>query len=146
MQYRDFLAVKDLGSFHVTFFHRRSLLNLKKTYWASSASSSGTMLPLLTEPRRAIFGGSAGALIRSSVNIDYCQNMDNIVILTIVHMTKPIIKVEFQFWYQYHNYFLPKPSVFVSKLKFFSFPFKTEGNIDSDLWSISFHAVSLWYR
>ena len=56
----------------------------KTTYWAASASSSGTMLFLLTEPRRAIFGEIAGAVISSSVKIDYCQNIDNFVILIIV--------------------------------------------------------------
>ena len=48
----------------------------KTTYWAASASSSGTMLFLLTEPRRAIFGEIAGAVISSSVKINYCQNID----------------------------------------------------------------------
>ena len=65
--------------------HRKSLLNFqKKTYWAASASSSGTILFLLTEPRRAMFGETAGAVIRSSVMINYCQNFDNVFDFFIV--------------------------------------------------------------
>ena len=59
-------------------------LFFKKTYWAARASSSGTILFLLTEPRLAIFGEIAGAVIRSSVKINYYQNLDIFVILTSV--------------------------------------------------------------
>ena len=115
LQYRFFRLV---FFFSYNFSLRKSLLNFqKKTYWAASASSSGTMLFLLTEPRRAIFGETAGAVIRSSVKVNYCQNIDNFIYC----MTKPITKVAFQFWYQYHNYFLPKPSVLYQNLCFFLF-------------------------
>ena len=46
-----------------------------------------------------------------------------IVILTIVWPNQ-LLRLNFSFdTYQYHNYFLPKPSIFVSKLMFFSFLF-----------------------
>ena len=76
----DFLAVsKGLEVFHVTCPTEAPYLIFKKTYCVSSASSSGTMLPLLTEPRRDIFGVTAGAVIRSSVKINHCQNIDIIL-------------------------------------------------------------------